>query len=300
MKNIFAIILNILLIIKINSNFLRHLVPGNETNTYNYSTISAVSVNTNLESQTINATEVDQSVVYVTNPGVTISNSNLNKVSGNSSDLDNSEFYGVNAVVLVNGGGLTIKDGSITTACQGSNGVCATLNGTLTITGTKIISTPSAFARGMLSTFGGKINGYNLTISSIGRSSANLATDKGEGTISCTGCNLSTAGRGSPLMYSTGDITIINTNGTSAGAQAVAIEGKNKATIKDKCNVKCSGNGGMNDNCGFLIYQSQPGDPTIDRSIFTCENSNIEIMPSSDVYSSALCFIQQILKQKLI
>ena len=95
---------------------------------------------------------------------------------------------------------------------------------------------------------------------------------------------------GSPLIYSTGDITIIRTNGTSTGSQISVIEGKNKVTIKDNCNVKCNGYGGMNDNCGFLIYQSQPGDPSIDRSNFICENSNVEILSSSNVYSTAPFF----------
>ena len=70
----------------------------------------------------------------------------------------------------------------------------------------------------------------------------------------------------------------------------MAIEGKNKVTIKDSCYLKCNGNGGMDDNSWVFVYQTEPGDPNIERSTFNCQNSNIEIMSSSSVFSSAPLF----------
>ena len=93
--------------------------------------------------------------------------------------------------------------------------------------------------RRLHATYGGVITATNVTISSTGGSCATLATDRGEGTVSCTGCTLSIGGSGSPLIYSTGDITVSNTTGTATQAQAIVVEGKNSATIKSSSNLQC-------------------------------------------------------------
>ena len=119
-----------------------------------------------------------------------------------------------------------------------------------------------------------------------------MATDRGEGTVTCTGCTLSTEGAGSPLIYSTGDITVSKTTGTATGAQAVVIEGKNTATVKESSNLKCNGNPNRKDvdKCGVMLYQSMSGDAASGTSTFNCDKSTIEIQSSSSVYSSAPMF----------
>ena len=76
-----------------------------------------------------------------------------------------------------------------------------------------------------------------------------------------TNSTLSTAGSGSPVIYSTGDITLENSTGKATGAQMVVIEGKNTATVTNST-LECSGKGNRNnvDNCGIMIYQSMSGD----------------------------------------
>ena len=278
------------LILGTNSHFLRFLQSFK--NSYDYSSYSYISINENLSGKTLSSKTSDQSVVYITQSGISISNSNLNKESGDSSKTENSEFYGVNAAVLVNGGGLTMTGGTITTAAKGANAIVATNNGNVKITGTEITSTSSGSARGLHATFGGKIEANNVKISTKGGSCATLATDRGEGTVSCTECTLSTAGAGSPLIYSTGDITVSKTTGTATGAQAVVIEGKNKATIKEASNLKCNGlpNRKTVDQCGIMLYQSMSGDAASGTSVFNCDKSTIEIQSSSSVYSTAPMF----------
>ena len=279
-----------LLLLGTNSQFLRFLQSSR--NSYDYSSYSCTSINENLSGKTLSSTTSDQSVVYITQSGINIINSNLNKASGDSSNTENSEFYGVNAAVLVNGGGLTMTDGTITTAAKGANAICATNNGKVTISGTTITSTGSGSARGLHATFGGKIEANKVNISTKGGSCATLATDRGEGTVTCTECTLSTAGAGSPLIYSTGDITISKTTGTATGAQAVVIEGKNTATIKESSNLKCNAmpNRKTVDQCGVMLYQSMSGDAASGTSTFNCDKSTIEIQSSSSVYSSAPMF----------
>ena len=285
-----AIIYITLLILGTKAQFLRFLQSSK--NSYDYSSYSSTSTNENLSGKTLSSTTSDQSVVYVTNSGITINNSNLNKESGDSSRTENSEFYGVNAAVLVNGGGLTMTGGTISTKAKGANAVVATNNGNVKITGTEITSTGSGSARGLHSTFGGKIEASNVKITTQGGSCATLATDRGEGTVTCTDCTLSTAGAGSPLIYSTGDITVSKTTGTATGAQAVVIEGKNTATVKESSNLKCNGNPNRKDvdKCGVMLYQSMSGDAASGTSTFNCDKSTIEIQSSSSVYSSAPMF----------
>jgi hypothetical protein len=220
-------------------------------------------------------------VVYITNSGITINNSNLNKESGDSSKTENSEFYGVNAAVLVNGGGLTMTGGSITTAAKGGNAVVATNGGIVHLTGTNIISTGES-AKGFLATYGGKTAGTSLIISTNGSSSASLCTDKEYGIIYCTICTLSTEGVDSPLIYSTGDINLITSNGIASKSQAIVIEGKNKVKIISS-NLKCGANpfNDKNNECGVFIYQPIQIEESSENSIFEIIVSTIEILPTS-------------------
>ena len=281
MKGLLVIIYSLLLL---NAN--------SETNGYNYNSYSAVSTNSDLSGATLTSTTSDQSVVYITTSGITIDSSTIQKTSGDSSNTENSEFYGVNAAILVQGGGVTITDGTITTAAKGANAVCATNSGTVTISGTTIKSTGSGSARGLHSTYGGKITASDVTISSTGGSCATLATDRGEGTVTCSGCTLSTEGAGSPLIYSTGTITVSKTTGTASGAQMVVVEGKNTAIVQESSSLKCSGVGNRNnvDDCGIFLYQSMSGDADVGTSTFTCTESTFEIESTSSVYSSAPMF----------
>ena len=247
-----------------------------------------------LSGQTISCTTSDQSAVYITQSGITISSTSITK-SGDlsSSSTEDSEFYGVNAAVLVQGGSLTMTGGSISTSAKGSNALVATNGGSVTITGTTITSTGSGSARGLHATYGGTITANSVKITTQSGSCATLATDRGEGTVSCTGCTLETNGAGSPIIYSTGAITLTDSTGTSNAAQAVVVEGKNSANLKSST-IKCTGSGNnRNDACGVLIYQSMSGDAATGTSSFTCEDSTIEIVSTSStssVYSSAPMF----------
>ena len=293
MKNVLFIKLLILLLSLVNSKFLRYLqTQSSSTNSYDYSNISSKSTNENLSSKTLESTLQDQSVVYITKSGISITNSNLKKSSGDSSKTENSEFYGVNAAVLVQGGEATITGGIISTSAKGANAIVATNKGTVTISGTTIESTSSGSARGLHSTFGGSISASKVIISTKGGSCATLATDRGEGKVTCIECDLSTEGAGSPIIYSTGEISISNTKGISKGAQMVVVEGKNIASILENSELKCNGIGNRNniDNCGVMLYQSMSGDANTGTSTFNCKNSKMEILSSSSLYSSAPMF----------
>ena len=265
---------------------------GGGDNSYNYTDYKANVTDENVGSDELTATESDQSVVYITTNNITFTEPNLIKLSGESSNIENSEFYGVNAAVLVQGGEVSITGGTITTKAKGGNAICATNKGKVTISGTKIVSTAVSSGRGLHATYGGQINAVNVDISSTGTSCANLATDRGEGVVTCTGCQLSTTGAGSPLIYSTGQITVNNTKGTATGAQTVVVEGKNTANIFDKSELYCYGTGNRNniDNCGVMIYQSMSGDAADGTGVLNCVDSTLEILKESEIYTTAPMF----------
>ena len=227
---------------------------------------------------TFSSTTADQNVFLVSSGATLTLNGDItiNK-SGDASNTENAEFYGINAAILVqNSSSAKINGVTINSSGKGANSVFAYGSGsTITITNSTINSTGASSARGLLSTYTGTITGSELKITTTGGSCAALATDRGEGVVTCSKCTLSTAGAGSPVIYSTGSITITDqTTGTATGAQMVVVEGKNSATVKDST---LTGNGVGNrngiDSCGIFIYQSMSGDADSGIASFTATNS---------------------------
>ena len=250
------------------------------------------------DEQTLNSsytsTGSDESAILVTNGGnATISGATVDKSSGDSSNTENSEFYGVNAGILVQADSTaTIKDATISTSAKGSNAVFSTgENSKIYISDSTITTSGESSSRGLDATYGGYIEADNVTITTQGGSCATLATDRGEGTVIANNSKLETNGAGSPIIYSTGDISIDNTTGTANGSQNVVIEGKNAATVTNST-LKASGAGnrGDVDQAGVMIYQSMSGDASEGTGTFTAENSSLSIMSDSDYYKSAPMF----------
>lgn len=242
---------------------------------------------------TYKSTTQDESSILVQNGGnASIINAEVNKESGDSSNVENSEFYGVNAGILVTENSeSTIKNTNINTNAKGANAVFSTgTNSKIYISDSKITTSKDS-SRGLDATYGGYIEADNVEITTNGGSCATLATDRGEGTVIAKNSNLTTNGSGSPVIYSTGDISIENTTGNATGAQMVVVEGKNTATVNNST-LKCSGKGNRNnvDNCGIMLYQSMSGDASEGTATFNASNSNLTISEDSDYYSSAPFF----------
>ena len=243
---------------------------------------------------TYTSSTADESVIVVQNKGnLTLSGATINKTAGDSSNTESSEFYGVNAGILVKSSSTAkISNCTISTNAKGSNAVFATgSDAKIYINDSKITTTGSRSARGLDATYGGYIEADNVSITTQGGSCATLATDRGEGTVIAKNSTLETNGVGSPIIYSTGDISISNTQGNANGSQMVVIEGKNSATV-DGSTLQCSGKGNRNDvdNCGIMIYQSMSGDASEGTGTFTAKNSTLKILQSSSYYKTVPFF----------
>ena len=239
-------------------------------------------------------TTSDESAILVSDGGnLTLENATINK-TGDSSNTENSEFYGINAGILTTKNSTTtIKNSNIATNAKGANAVFSTgENSKVYISDSTIKTTGSSSARGLDSTYGGYIEADNVTISTQGGSCATLATDRGEGTVIARNSKLSTAGKGSPIIYSTGDITIENSEGTATGSQMVVVEGKNTATVKNSTLV-FSGKGNRNsvDNCGIMIYQSMSGDAGEGTGTVNLSDSTLEVSDTAEGKTAPFFFI---------
>jgi len=248
--------------------------------------------------QTLNDTyeseNADENAVLVTNGGTLNSNgATINKKSGDGSNTDSCDFHGVNAGLLVNGDSTaTVQNATIKTSANRSNGVfCTGEKSTINISDSIIETTGESSCRGLDATNGGTIIADNIKIKTQGGSCATLATDRGEGTVTVTNSELETNGAGSPIIYSTGAISIDNTKGTANGSQITVVEGKNSATITNSdVTTTGAGNRGDVDVCGVMLYQSMSGDADEGTSTFRAEDSTLSIDENSEYYESAPMF----------
>jgi len=215
------------------------------------------------DNETYNASDTDQNATLVQNAGtLTISDDTFTK-SGDDTNGDNCNFYGVNSILLaVNSDSTAYLSGSTLSAdSEGSNGIFATDNATVYANNNEIATT-AGNSRGLDATYGGNIIANLMKISTQGDHSASIATDRGGGAISVASTTLSTAGSGSPLLYSTGDIEVDNVTGTASGSQIAGMEGLNTILIYNSTltstNTGKTASDPMAD--GIIIYQSTSGD----------------------------------------
>ena len=251
----------------------------------------------------------DSNAVIVANGGnLTISDVTIAKTGDvSSSNSESSDFYGTNAAVLVLANSiLNISDATIITTATGANAIFVTnsatsFSGAIAYVSNVDISTYRDKSRGLDATYGGIIIADNVTINTRGGSCAALATDRGEGTVTATNSILNTGVEssqniaGSPIIYSTGDITAINCTGTAFQSQIACIEGKNSINL-DNCNLTCYAKGNRQsdgvyvDLGGFFIYQSMSGDADVGIATLNASNSILTIASDSEYASAAPMF----------
>ena len=226
------------------------------------------------------ATNTDESAIKVTDGGsFSLSDSTITK-TGDTSSNENSDFYGLNAGVLAeSGSNIELSNCNVTTNANGANAVFATGSGSsITLSNVKI-ETSQDGSRGVDATVGGAITCTDVDISTQGAHCGAIATDRGSGTITVTGGTMSTAGEGSPAVYSTGNITVSDATLTATGSEAAVIEGKNSITLNN-CILT-----GMK-KCGVMLYQSFSGDAEVGTSVFTMNGGSLTAAVGPLFYST--------------
>ena len=243
--------------------------PHKEANPSTFTGTSVISESKTFEHQRFDNTTSDQNSFIGKNKATITIDSSVFDKTGNTTNDDNSNFHGQNAVVLgIEGSQTSIKDSNITSNSIGSNAVFATGEGSVINVENTNIHTKGDSSRGLDATYKGTVNGKNLTITTEGAHSATLATDRGEGTITAEAAKLTTSGTGSPVIYSTGNITANNVNGVANKSEIGVVEGKNSITLTNS-NVT-----GYHDN-GFMLYQSFSGDAESGIARLKAENNTL-------------------------
>jgi len=262
--------------------------PGSRNTNITYAGATELKAGATEDGKTYQSGKTDENALLVsTNEAVTISQPAIHK-TGSSDGGDNCSFYGVNAALLVKGGSTTtIKGGTITSDADGANGVFSYggnggRNGgkgdgtTVVIEDTKITTTGGG-SGGIMTTGGGVMKARNLTVNTSGRSSAPIRSDRGGGIVTVEGGSYTSNGLGSPVIYSTADITVSDATLVSNMSEGVCIEGKNSITLNN-CQMTVS-NTHRNGHAQFLdaimIYQSFSGDADSGNSHFTMNGGGL-------------------------
>ncbi len=262
--------------------------PGSHSTNISYSGVTELTTGTTEADKTYQSTNADECALLIsTKDAITISQPTISK-TGSSNGGDNCSFYGVNAAMLVKDGSTTtIKGGKITSNATGANGVFSyggngARNGgegdgtTVIIEDTEITTTGDG-SGGIMTTGGGVMKAKNLTVNTSGRSSAPIRTDRGGGVVIVDGGSYTSNGLGSPVIYSTADVTVSNATLTSNQSEGVCIEGKNSITLNN-CQMTVD-NTNRNGHAQFLdaimIYQSFSGDADSGNSHFTINGGTL-------------------------
>ena len=251
-------------------------MPGgnNENSNVSHTGATEISSDTTNNGESYTSTTSSENALLVTGGTSTLTNPSITK-SGDS-DGDNSDFYGTNAAVLVKEGTLNISGGTVTTNGSHANGVFAYSNGTIKISDTNI-KTTSNNSGAIMVTGGGTLTATNVTAETDGNSSAPIRSDRGGGTLTVNGGNYTSHGVGSPVIYSTADITVNNAKLTATTSEGVVVEGKNSVTLNnvtmEATNTKLNSNSETYKT--IFIYQSMSGDAEVGTSSFTSKNSKI-------------------------
>ena len=229
----------------------------------------------------------DENALRADNVTATLNNIIITK-TGSSSNTENGDFYGMNAAFLAeNGANITITGGEVTTDAVNGNGIFSYGSGTVVnVSGTKI-RTSQRNSGGIQTTGGGVMNAENLDIETSGNFSAAIRSDRGGGTVTVNGGKYTTNGTGSPAIYSTADITVLDAALTANNSEGVVVEGKNSVKIEN-CTVSGKMQGTYNDDSEnihcIMIYQSMSGDADVGEAYFEANGGEITSLAGDMFY----------------
>ena len=205
--------------------------------------------------------------------------SNIGVTKTGEADGDEADFYGENsAVFATEKATLTIKDSLIETNGTHANAVFSYGEGTTVNIADSVIETEGNCSGGLMTTGGGTMNASDLTINTKGRSSAAIRSDRGGGTVTVDGGYYKTEGLGSPVVYSTADITVSDSYMESTVSEGIVVEGKNSVTLNNDTLIADNNqlNSDNTDNYhGVMIYQSMSGDADEGKASFTANGGSI-------------------------
>ncbi len=211
--------------------------------------------------------------------GSEASYSNILVVKSGESSGDEADFYGENAAVYaLNGASLELSNIVVKTDGTHANAVFSYGEGTTVTISDSVIETSGNCSGGLMTTGGGTMNAEDLNIHTTGNSSAAIRSDRGGGTVNVSGGSYITDGKGSPVVYSTADITVSDAYMESTSSQGIVVEGRNSVTLND-VELVADNNSKNSDKSdtyqAVMIYQSMSGDAAEGLASFTMNGGTL-------------------------
>ena len=208
-------------------------------------------------------------------------------VKTGNSEGDDADFYGENsAIFATNGAELNLTNIRVDTDGTHANAVFSYWEKTTVNISNSQINTSNNCSGGLMTTGGGTMNADNLVIYTKGNSSAAIRSDRGGGTVTVTKGSYTTDGTGSPVIYSTADITVSNATLTSTASQGVVVEGKNSVRLKN-VTLTADNNKKNSDKSKYyqavMIYQSMSGDAAQGAATFGMEGGTL-VNKNGDIF----------------
>lgn len=243
-----------------------------ETTNTTYPSKEEIEINETLESS-----GDGEHAIEVDGESASYSNIAVNKTGEASGD--EADFYGENAAIFAtNGATLDLSNIVVSTNGTHANAVFSYGEGTTVNVSDSVIETSGNCSGGIMTTGGGTMNANNLNIHTTGNSSAAIRSDRGGGIVTVTEGSYVTEGKGSPVIYSTADITVNDAYLESTSSQGVVVEGKNSVTLNN-VELIANNNTKNSDKSSYyqavMIYQSMSGDAAEGLSTFTMNGGTL-------------------------
>jgi hypothetical protein len=123
-------------------------------------------------------------------------------------------------------------------------------------------------------------------VETSGNSSAPIRSDRGGGTLTVNGGTYTSHGTGSPVVYSTADITVNDAEMTSTASEGVVVEGKNSVTLNGVTMTADNNthNGKSETYKAIFLYQSMSGDADEGTASFTSKDSKINVLNGDTIF----------------
>ena len=209
--------------------------------------------------------------------GETAEYSNTQVTKSGNAEGDEADFYGDNAAVLAtNKADLKLNNMVVITNGTHANGVFSYGEETQVDISDSVIETTGNCSGGLMTTGGGKMTATNMNIHTSGNSSAAIRSDRGGGTVKVSTGAFKTEGTGSPVVYSTADITVENAIMQSDASEGIVIEGDNSVSLSSVeliANHTTLNSDKSDNHQAVMIYQSMSGDADQGTAVFTMTDS---------------------------
>ena len=214
-----------------------------------------------------------------------------------------ADYFGINSVItVINNGRVEIEDCEIYSDSFGSSGVHVSETGYAEIAASSIY-TVQENSKGLYSTYNGTISSQNTMITTEGDNSECIGTGVSSGNINCTDMSLDTFGYGSPLIYSTGNVSISDSTGNAESSSIIIAESIPEpeeivANVYSSDFIGGISDETKEDNYGILSYYSYEDYPYEGEDIINyktpihmiLESSTFSIDESSNVYNETPMF----------